>query len=85
MGALTKELTEINKELGVDVYTNASVKQFTFNPHNKKCTGVVLEDGTEIKANKAVASNCDPYTTFRKVSFHEFSHLTFPSWFLQKN
>ena len=68
MGAVTQALTEINKELGVDVYTNAQVKQFTVNSNTNRCTGVVLEDGTEITATKAVASNCDPHTTFRKVS-----------------
>lgn len=68
MGSVTRHLTDINKELGVDVFTNANIKQFTFNHSSKRCTGVVLEDGTEILANKAVASNCDPHTTFRKVS-----------------
>ena len=68
MGAISQALTEINKELGVDVYTNAAVKEFTLNKSSKCCTGVVLEDGTEIQATKAVASNCDPHTTFRKVS-----------------
>ncbi|KAG2387714.1 hypothetical protein C9374_001308 [Naegleria lovaniensis] len=84
MGAVTQALTEINKELGVDVYTNAQVKQFTVNSNTNRCTGVVLEDGTEITATKAVASNCDPHTTFRKLMNQQDLNSTYGEEFGRK-
>ncbi|KAL9644271.1 hypothetical protein ABK040_005732 [Willaertia magna] len=66
MGALTNALKESALELGVEIKTDCEVKELVCDIDTNRCKSVVLKDGTEIKANKAIVSNCDVYTTYKK-------------------
>jgi phytoene dehydrogenase-like protein len=61
MGAITDALAAAARKRGVGITTNSSVAQIAV--RNQKAYGVVLEDGTEIRA-KCVLSNADPKRTF---------------------
>ena len=61
MGAITQALTAAGRKLGVEIRTSASVAQIDV--RNGRTRGVVLEDGTEIRA-RMVLSNADPKRTF---------------------
>lgn len=61
MGAITQAMAAACLELGVEIRTNAPVARIMVS--GGKATGVVLEDGTEIRA-RAVVSNADPKHTF---------------------
>ncbi len=64
MGAITQALAAAGKNLGVEIRTNSPVAQI--DSRGGRVRGVVLEDGTEIRA-KAVLSNADPKRTFLKM------------------
>jgi phytoene dehydrogenase-like protein len=64
MGAITQALAAAGRKLGVEIRTSASVAQI--DAHNRRARGVVLEDGTEIRA-RIVLSNADPKRTFLKL------------------
>src|SRR5882672_5971238 len=57
MGSITQALAAAGKQLGVEIRTSAPVKQIDV--RNGRARGVVLEDGTEIRA-RIVLSNADP-------------------------
>ena len=61
MGAITQALAASGKKSGVAIRTSASVSQIM--TRNGRATGVVLDDGTEIRA-RIVLSNADPKRTF---------------------
>jgi phytoene dehydrogenase-like protein len=61
MGAITQALAAAGKKLGVEIRTSASVNQIDV--RNGRASGVVLDDGTEIRA-RMVLSNADPKRTF---------------------
>jgi phytoene dehydrogenase-like protein len=64
MGAITQALTASGRELGVEIRTSAPVAQIDV--RDGRARGVVLEDGTEIRA-RIVLSNADPKRTFLKM------------------
>jgi phytoene dehydrogenase-like protein len=64
MGAITQALAEAGRKLGVEIRTCASVAQIAV--RDGRARGVVLEDGTEIRA-RIVLSNADPKRTFLKM------------------
>ncbi len=64
MGAITQALAASGKKLGVEIRTSAPVAQIDV--RNGRARGVVLEDGTEIRA-RIVLSNADPKRTFLKM------------------
>jgi phytoene dehydrogenase-like protein len=64
MGAITQALAAAGRELGVEIRTSAAVAQI--DTRNGRTRGVVLEDGTEIRA-RIVLSNADPKRTFLKM------------------
>ena len=64
MGAITQALAAAGKKLGVEIRTSAPVAQIDV--RNGRARGVVLEDGTEIRA-RIVLSNADPKRTFLKM------------------
>jgi phytoene dehydrogenase-like protein len=64
MGAITQALAAAGRKLGVEIRTSAAVAQIT--TRNGRTHGVVLEDGTEIRA-RMILSNADPKHTFLKL------------------
>jgi len=76
MGAITQALAAAGKKLGVEIRTSAPVAHIDV--RNGRARGVVLEDGTEIRA-RIVLSNADPKRTFLKMVSssdlpHDFLH-----------
>jgi phytoene dehydrogenase-like protein len=61
MGAITQALAAAGRKLGVEIRTSSSVAQIDI--RNGRARGVVLNDGTEIRA-RMVLSNADPKRTF---------------------
>ena len=64
MGAITQALAASGRRLGVEIRTSAPVAHIDV--RNGRARGVVLEDGTEIRA-RIVLSNADPKRTFLKM------------------
>ena len=64
MGAITQALASAGRKLGVEIRTSSPVAQIDV--RHGKARGVVLEDGTEIRA-RLVLSNADPKHTFLKL------------------
>jgi phytoene dehydrogenase-like protein len=64
MGAITQALAAAGRKLGVEIRTSAPVTQIDV--REGRARGVVLEDGTEIRA-RIVLSNADPKRTFLKM------------------
>jgi phytoene dehydrogenase-like protein len=64
MGAITQAMAASGQKLGVEIRTSASVAQIDV--RDGRARGVVLEDGTEIRA-RIVVSNADPKRTFLKM------------------
>jgi phytoene dehydrogenase-like protein len=64
MGAITQALTASGRKLGAEIRTSAPVEQIDV--RDGRARGVVLEDGTEIRA-RIVLSNADPKRTFLKM------------------
>jgi phytoene dehydrogenase-like protein len=61
MGAITQALAAAGRKLGVEIRTSAPVAQIDV--RHTRTRGIVLEDGTEIRA-RMVLSNADPKRTF---------------------
>ena len=61
MGSITQALAASGRKLGVEIRTSAPVAQIDV--RGGRARGVVLEDGTEIRA-RIVLSNADPKRTF---------------------
>jgi phytoene dehydrogenase-like protein len=64
MGAITQALAASGKKLGVEIRTAAPVAHIDV--RDGRARGVVLADGTEIRA-RIVLSNADPKRTFLKM------------------
>jgi phytoene dehydrogenase-like protein len=64
MGSITQALAAAGRKLGIEIRTSASVARIDVN--NGRTRGVVLEDGTELRA-RMVLSNADPKRTFLKL------------------
>ncbi len=64
MGAITQALAASGQKLGVEIRTSAPVAQIDV--RDGRARGVVLDDGTEIRA-RIVLSNADPKRTFLKM------------------
>jgi phytoene dehydrogenase-like protein len=64
MGAITQALAASGRKVGVEIRTSAPVARIDV--HDGRARGVVLEDGTEIRA-RVVLSNADPKRTFLKM------------------
>ena len=64
MGALTDALAAAAQEFGAEVQTGSAVNHVVVDAG--RATGVVLENGDEIRAS-AVVSNADPRTTFHTL------------------
>jgi phytoene dehydrogenase-like protein len=64
MGSITQALAASGRKLGVEIRTSALVAQIDV--RDGRTRGVVLEDGTEIRA-RVVLSNADPKRTFLKM------------------
>ena len=64
MGAITQALAASGQKLGVEIRTSAPVARIDV--RDGRARGVVLEDGTEIRA-RIVLSNADPKRTFLKM------------------
>ena len=64
MGAITLALASSGRKLGVEIRTSAPVAHIDV--RDGRARGVVLEDGTEIRA-RIVLSNADPKRTFLKM------------------
>ena len=64
MGAITQALAASGRQLGVEIRTSVPVAHIDV--RNGRARGVVLEDGTEIRA-RIVLSNADPKRTFLKM------------------
>jgi phytoene dehydrogenase-like protein len=61
MGAITQALAAAGRKLGVEIRTSSPVAQI--DARHGRARGVVLDDGTEIRA-RLVLSNADPKRTF---------------------
>ena len=64
MGAITQALAAAGQQLGVEIRTAAPVAQIDL--RHGRARGVVLEDGSEIRA-RIVLSNADPKRTFLQM------------------
>ena len=64
MGAITQALASSGQKLGVEIRTSSPVAHIDV--RHGRVRGVVLEDGTEIRA-RIVLSNADPKRTFLKM------------------
>jgi phytoene dehydrogenase-like protein len=64
MGAITQALAAAGVKLGVEIRTSSPVANMDV--RDGRARGVVLEDGTEIRA-RIVLSNADPKRTFLKM------------------
>jgi len=64
MGAITGAMAAAARGFGVEIRTGVPVTQV--DSHSGRASGVVLEDGTEIRAS-VVLSNADPKRTFLKM------------------
>lgn len=64
MGAITQALAASGQKLGVEIRTSAPVARIDV--RDSRARGVVLDDGTEIRA-RIVLSNADPKRTFLKM------------------
>jgi phytoene dehydrogenase-like protein len=64
MGAITQAMASACRQFGAEIQTSASVAQI--DTRNGRARGVVLQDGTEIRA-RIVLSNADPKRTFLKM------------------
>lgn len=64
MGAITQAMAAAGKKFGVEIRTAAPVAQVDV--RHGRARGVILEDGTEIRA-RMVLSNADPKRTFLKM------------------
>jgi phytoene dehydrogenase-like protein len=64
MGAITQALAASGQKFGVEIRTSAPVAHIDV--RDGRARGVVLEDGTEIRA-RIVLSNADPKRTFLKM------------------
>jgi len=64
MGAITQALAAAGRDLGVEIKTSASVGEVLV--EGGQARGVVLEDGTTIRA-RTVLSNADPKRTFLQL------------------
>ena len=64
MGAITQALASSGRKMGVEIRTSAPVAHIDV--RDGRARGVVLEDGTEIRA-RIVLSNADPKRTFLKM------------------
>ncbi len=64
MGSITQCLAAAGRKLGVEIRTSAPVARI--DTRNGEARGVILEDGTEIRA-RVVLSNADPKRTFLKM------------------
>ncbi|KAH7404986.1 hypothetical protein KP509_15G052200 [Ceratopteris richardii] len=81
MGSISKALGISAMEFGAVLVTSAEVNQISTKEHfsGQLATGVVLSDGTEVKA-RAVLSNATPHVTFQKL----IPEGILPNTFLQK-
>lgn len=61
MGSITQALAAAGRQFGVEICTSAPVAQIL--TRDGRARGVVLEDGTEVRA-RVVLSNADPKRTF---------------------
>jgi phytoene dehydrogenase-like protein len=61
MGSITRALAAAGRKLGVEIRTSSTVAQI--DTRDGRARGIVLEDGTEIRA-RIVLSNADPKRTF---------------------
>ena len=64
MGAISEALAASGRKLGVEIRTSAPVARI--DTRNENARGVILEDGTEIRA-RIVLSSADPKRTFLKM------------------
>ena len=64
MGSITQAMKIACEEKGVEISTNAPVKKILIK--NNKANGVMLEDGTQIFADKVI-SNLNPKLLFKKL------------------
>ena len=64
MGAITNAMATAARGFGVEIRTAAPVAHI--DSRDRRARGIVLEDGTEIRA-RAVLSNADPKRTFLKM------------------
>ena len=64
MGSITQALANSGRKLGVEIRTESPVAKIDL--RNGRARGVVLEDGTELRA-RLVLSNADPKRTFLKL------------------
>ena len=64
MGSITQLMRSVCEEKGVEISTNAAVEQVLI--RDNKAEGVMLEDGTQIFADKVI-SNLNPKLLFKKL------------------
>jgi len=76
MGAITQAMASACRQFGIEIRTSSPVAQI--DTRNGRARGVVLEDGTEIRA-RIMLSNADPKRTFLKM----LSEKELPSEFLR--
>mgnify|MGYP001410436158 CR=1 FL=1 len=64
MGSITQLMKNVCEEKGVEISTNAAVEKVLIK--NNKAVGVMLEDGSEVFADKVI-SNLNPKLLFKKL------------------
>ena len=68
MGGVSNAIASSAREAGVEIRTNCAVKHIDV--YQSKVSGVVLENGEEIRA-RTIASNVNAYLTFTKLMLDE--------------
>ena len=68
MGSITQIMRRVCEEIGVDISTNASVKNIIVEDSVAK--GVILDDGSKIMSNKVI-SNLNPKLLFSNLINHD--------------
>lgn len=64
MGEISRAITAAGEASGVEFMTSASVQKITTDGSAGRATGVLLADGTQLLARRAVLSNANPHHTF---------------------
>jgi len=82
VGTISQCLAKAAEAHGATILTNAPVASISIDRHNT-ATGVVLQDGTEIKA-KRVISGATPEVTYRHLMSEETRKNSLPTEFVRR-
>ena len=65
MGTISNSIAKAAQKHGAEICTHATVREIT--SAGSRASGVIMDDGTRITANRAVISGANPYHTFLEL------------------